>query len=299
MPTDLEAQLASSEARYARLQAEIDASEKLVEARKKSAEALAHFIACQRLELALEQNAVSGLPLEMWETVLLELPPHHLYKVMQISKQLYELCRSEKIWARVGFLMVWNDPSLSSSARLSIPRDMVLLHKSYKATVDEVIDAVKTGCFGPECGRYRDDEFVLSGIRTNFVGLGVGDDEPMFRVVERLVKDEYNVAGEQQRLIQAGLVPREAETLTMRRRSRRAVSTFVRFLEDEEQLDLEGKLRVKDHVCQLLRNTIFLVDNASQPNRATQQSVHASWLLQDLHPFRDPVTQWMSMWETP
>ena len=294
MRTDLETELASSEARYARLQEEVNAAEKLYETRKKSASALAHFIACQRLELALEQNhkSLGGLPLEMWEAVLLEVPPHHLYKVMQTSQQFYKLCCSEKIWARVGVLMVWNDPSLSSSALLSIPRDMVLLCKSYKATVDEVIDAAQP----TTDSRLSARDLVLAGIDDNFEDFVVDDDESMMQLVKRLVKDENYVEYEQQRLMRAGLVPREAETLTLRRRSRRAVSTFVRFLENEEQLDLEGKLRVKDHVCHLLRNTIFFLENPSQPMH-TMEALHPRFLLQDMHPYTDPVTQCVSMWE--
>ena len=72
---------------------------------------------------------------ELWEAVLMQLPPRFVYCLMQTNKQFCLLCKSEAYWARVAMPMVWG----CVWADFTAPRYMVLLHQSYKDTLDDFI----------------------------------------------------------------------------------------------------------------------------------------------------------------
>ena len=83
---------------------------------------------------------------ELCMEVILNLSPRHVYKLMQTSKRLCRLCTSERYWERVATYVAW------AKARETNPLDMVLLPKSYRATMDEYIQGVRDDigtCFPP------------------------------------------------------------------------------------------------------------------------------------------------------
>lgn len=70
---------------------------------------------------------------ELCGAVILQLPPRHVYKLMQTNKQFHKYCLSEAYWA----LYLVLPPEMCT------PKEMVLLRKSYCDTMDDFIQSVR------------------------------------------------------------------------------------------------------------------------------------------------------------
>ena len=195
---------------------------------------------------------------EMCMEVILQLQPRHVYKLMQTNKRFYWQCRSEAYWARVAAYLAWGRTEFLD------PLDTVLLRKSYRATVDEYIKYVrddmrtssppycnnadlplaKFALLGEEVLREQEDRGTnLFTPSTN-----------TFSLVKRIVEDTDYLKRSIQRATEGWDVPRRAGFITGSRRAARATNTFLRSLEDDQGMDLDAKIRVREYADQLFRN---------------------------------------------
>jgi hypothetical protein len=196
---------------------------------------------------------------ELCEAVILQLPPRHVYKLMQTNKQFLAYCKSESYWARVAMPMVW---CWVWPGDLPILSDMVLLHQSYKNTLDYFIQRVREELrtFSDGCEREADSpvsKLVVFGqqIGENYrCADQIKTGETAIQLVKRKVEDTDSLLLNIESATQGMDVPRQPGFITSSRRATRARSTFLRSLEDDEGMDLQTKLRVRGYVTKLLRD---------------------------------------------
>ena len=104
---------------------------------------------------------------ELCEAVIMQLPPRHLYKLMQTNKRFCELCKSEAYWARVALYLIW-DPMERS------PDDLVLLRTSYGKAMESFLESVRE--------KTRDAAFDVS--------LGASSVETLLKFWQMLYQEE-------------------------------------------------------------------------------------------------------------
>ena len=99
---------------------------------------------------------------ELCEVVIMHLPPRHVYKLMQTNKHLSLCCCSEAYWIRVAVMVVWSDVWCECFMRphgweedYHATKDMVLLKKSYRDTMDDFIQGVRNELCTPPDGERR------------------------------------------------------------------------------------------------------------------------------------------------
>ena len=205
------------------------------------------------------KRPVPALPSELWLAIVMQLPPRHLYQLMQTNEKLYEVCRSESYWRRVALPLVWG---WHPATRL--PRDMVFLSKSYNDTMEDFIKGVRLyySIFDPatakaslrnllRCaqGEYMDRKVVPGEpVNAAYLSKRFIPGETAFQLVKRIVEDSDGVPAAAQRIIDDGKTPVETGLITAKRHATRAVSTFLRSLEDEPSMDLDSRRRVLESV---------------------------------------------------
>ena len=204
----------------------------------------------------LKSALMTRLPPEMHEAVILQLPPQHVYKLMQTNKQFYMWCRSETYWARVAMPLAWS----TTWWGFPVPGEMVLLHKSYRATLDDFIQSVRDELrtFSDGCEMHADSAVerlvVLGQEIADNEAHHIGEGETMLQLVQRLVEDSDSLESAIKRATQGWDVPRRAGFITASRRANRAKSTFLRSLEDDQDMDLKTKCRVRDYARKLMKD---------------------------------------------
>ena len=199
------------------------------------------------------------LPKEMCMEVVLQLPPRHVYNLMQTNWRFRHLCLSEDYWARVATYLVWG---LTGNVD---PIDTVLLRKSYRATVEEYIQKVRDDIrsYSPPYGDNAD--LPLASLAT-FGDQRIWEDvakphlRPFnpcanaFHLAKKIVEDTDNLENSIQRATDAWDVQWRAGFITRGRRARRASNKFLRSLEDDQGLDLDTKIRVREYADNLIRD---------------------------------------------
>ena len=188
---------------------------------------------------------------ELWQTIVMQLPPRHLFKLMQTNEKFYELCRSEQYWRRVALQFVWRRHGLHLFTIAKIPRDMVLLSKSYNTTMEDFIKDVRTwftnNMFEPDTAKSSVRNLLMRVQKLYNRDLSIPG-ETAFQLVKRYVEDSEGIPQATQNIIDQRLVPVETGLITAHRHATRAMSTFLRSLEDESSMDLDMKRRVVQSV---------------------------------------------------
>jgi hypothetical protein len=194
-----------------------------------------------------------GLTTELCEAVVLQLPPRHVYQLMQTNKRLYKCCLSAAYWTRVAAQLLWAEAPSS--------RDMVLMDKSYCDAMDDTIQAMRIQIL---VGYERSDlahqplEAILPWLQTFGNRLWgarpVIPGESAFELTKRYVKDSDHLPLAIQRSTRGWDVPVTTGFITRRRRAARATSTFLRSLEDDPGMDVQTKRRVRDYARRLLHD---------------------------------------------
>ena len=186
--------------------------------------------------------------------VVLNLPPRHVYKLMQSNKRFHRLCTSERYWERVATYVAW------AKARDTNPLDMVLLSKPYRATMDEYIQGVRddiSTCFPPYSNHATGPIAKLAALgeeRILYLIDGGTPSADSFTMVKRIVEDTDNMDLAVQRSTRGWDVPQRPGFITSTRRATRAASTLLRSLEDDQGMDLPTKLRVRAYAGRLLKD---------------------------------------------
>ena len=52
-------------------------------------------------------TGVSGVPIELWSMISMHIPPHHLQKLMCVSKSMYRTVDTNAYWTRVASHLFW------------------------------------------------------------------------------------------------------------------------------------------------------------------------------------------------
>ena len=207
--------------------------------------------------LCLQRGMPGGLLLladELCMEVILNLSPRHVYKLMQTSKRLRRLCTSERYWERVATYVAW------AKARETNPLDMVLLPKSYRATMDEYIQGVRDDigtCFPPYSDHATGPIAKLAALgeeRILYLMDGGTPSADTFTMVKRIVEDTNGLDMAVQRSTRGWDVPRKEGFITSTRRATRAASALLRSLEDDQGMDLPTKMRVRAYAGRLLKD---------------------------------------------
>ena len=199
-----------------------------------------------------------NLPDEICMDVILQLPPRHVYKLMQTNKRFCRLCLSEEYWERVATYLAWD---LSGDVD-SI--NTVLLRKSYRATVDEYIQYIRDdirSCSPP----YSDNaDLPLASLATFGHQLAYYDltqrPRPFtpcanaFSLAKKIVEDADDLEKSIQRATDSWDKPRRAGFITKSRCARRVTNKFLRSLEDDQGMDLDTKIRVRRYAYELIRD---------------------------------------------
>ena len=123
----------------------------------------------------------------------MQLPPRHLYKLMQTNKRFCELCKSEAYWARVALYLIW-DPMERS------PDDLVLLRTSYGKAMESFLESVRRdtllrppspASFDGRLWRPLEKllKFAQSILDDGFYGTPIIEGETAFQLVKRILED--------------------------------------------------------------------------------------------------------------
>ena len=185
---------------------------------------------------------------ELCEAVILQLPPRHVYKLMQTNKQFCDYCKSEAYWACVALYLIW-------SPETRWPDDMVLLQTSYDKAMEAFVAGVREEVQErPAQPLAQLLEFAQECLDVGFVGRPVVAGQTAFQLVQRCVEDQDNLQRAIQRATIGSDVPRRPGFITGSRRAKRATSKFLRALEDEEGMDLQTKLRMQRYARELIED---------------------------------------------
>ena len=179
---------------------------------------------------------------ELCEAVILQLPPRHVYKLMQTNKQFCDYCKSEAYWARVALYLLWSPETRWAD-------DMVLLQTSYDKAMEAFVAGVREEVQERPLAQLL--EFAQECLD---VGRPVVAGQTAFQLVQRCVEDQDNLQRAIQRATIGSDVPRRPGFITASRRAKRATSKFLRALEDEEGMDLQTKLRMQRYARELIED---------------------------------------------
>jgi hypothetical protein len=179
---------------------------------------------------------------ELCEAVIMQLPPRHVYKLMQTNKQFCDYCKSEAYWARVALYLLWSPETRWAD-------DMVLLQTSYDKAMEAFVSGVREEV--QERPLVKLLEFAQECLD---VGRPVVAGQTAFQLVQRCVEDQDNLQNAIQRATVGSDVPRRPGFITGSRRAKRATSKFLRALEDEEGMDLQTKLRMQRYARELIED---------------------------------------------
>ena len=64
-------------------------------------------------------TGVSRVPIEVWSMISMHIPPHHLQKLMCVSKSMYHTVDTNAYWTRVASHLFWR----SWQHRIYVPKD--------------------------------------------------------------------------------------------------------------------------------------------------------------------------------
>jgi hypothetical protein len=179
---------------------------------------------------------------ELCEAVIMQLPPRHVYKLMQTNKQFCDYCKSEAYWARVALYLLWSPETRWAD-------DMVLLQTSYDKAMEAFVAGVREEVQERPLAQLL--EFAQECLD---VGRPVVAGQTAFQLVQRCVEDQDNLQNAIQRATVGSDVPRRPGFITGSRRAKRATSKFLRALEDEEGMDLQTKLRMQRYARELIED---------------------------------------------
>ena len=152
----------------------------------------------------------------------MQLPPRHLYKLMQTNKRFCELCKSEAYWARVALYLIWDD--------------LVLLPISYGKVMESFLESVREktrdAAFNVDVASSSVEKVLkfwqmLNQDEAGWPGTPIIEGETAFQLVKRIVEDTDGLEKSFKRSVHAADVIRRPGFITASRRARRARSTFL------------------------------------------------------------------------
>jgi hypothetical protein len=188
---------------------------------------------------------LAGLSTELTMEVIHQTPPHHLYNLMQTNKRFHELCLSDKYWAYVVLHLGWE----TTGWKQLVPRDMVLLRKSYRATMEGVVQNIRNDL---QCWGYPPEQ--VFGSVGALVRMGSSGEEPMYQLAKKQVTDQPNLSFAIRRATRGGDIPVAQGFISAKRRGERARTKFLRSLENDPGMDLSTKERVRAYAVQLFHD---------------------------------------------
>ena len=203
-----------------------------------------------------------AFPEEMRMEVILHLPPRHVYKLMQTNKEIYKLCTSDKYWGRVALHIVWK----TGVPRVFVPQFPLypgFTIRSYKRLMERF---VRDFALGASADIRPTEPFNPSAISVSellewaqkqpppefsspprFI-----EGETPFQVAKRGVEDTENLPRAMENVLRARCAPAEVGFVTARRFARMQCGDFLHFLEDEESIRPEIKMKVRNAVHRLI-----------------------------------------------
>lgn len=191
---------------------------------------------------------------DLCETVILQLQPRYVYRLMQTNKYFYDICKNHEVyWARVALYLIW-------SPERRWPHEMVLLPFCYSKAMSTFIQTVRDDVLNdwdrPDIASQPVEkllEFAQLMLEfEGFVGRPIIPGQTAFQIVQRFVEDTDNLPNAMQRASEGMDVPRRTGFITASRRAKRATSKFLRVLEDEDGMDLRTKLKIKNATRELI-----------------------------------------------
>ena len=221
-------------------------------------------------------TTIMTLPTEMCMEIVFQLPPRHIYKLMQTNQRFRKLCMSEKYWRRVALHLMWGKmcPEAVSS---KIPSLMVCMRRSYKAVMDEFIvyfrNRVSVMSVYMNEVATKKAETLLPSIDGGSASLEqllawaqkhvyVKDlyGQPLFvygetalQFTRRLILDEAGVPSAIENVESAGGIPAATGFMTSARYGNKLSLRFLHALDDDGSMSLESKLCMREAVVDLLR----------------------------------------------
>ena len=186
----------------------------------------------------------------------MQLHPRHLYKLMQTNKQFCELCKSEAYWARVALYLIWDPMERDLDDLVSLPTSY---GKAMESFLESVRKKTRYAAFNVEVASSSVEKVLkfwqmLNLDEASWPGTPIIEGETAFQLVKRIVEDTDGLEKSFKRSVHAADVIRRPGFITASRRARRARSTFLRSLEDDDGMDLQTKLRVQGYVKKLIRD---------------------------------------------
>ena len=134
---------------------------------------------------------------------------------------------------------------------IRLPRDMVLLSKSYNDTMEDFIMGIRAyyhhACSEPAIAK-ASLRTLLGEAQKEHMRRRIIPGETAFQLVRRIVEDSDGVPAAAQRIIDDGKTPVETGLITAQRHATRARSTFLRSLEDDPSMNLDSRRRVVESV---------------------------------------------------
>jgi F-box domain len=197
--------------------------------------------------------ALCSLSREIQVEVLFQLPPRHVYKLMQTNKQWYFLCRDDKYWERVAVHYFWKNHAFAGGG---VNRDLVLLQGTYRSAVDTFIDALRNEirAFDPPYNADADAPLShLASVSPEDDNLRAYPGETMRALIKRHVEDAENVPAAIQKSTNDVDRPIPQGFITGERRRARTEARFLHAL-DDDPCDLDTKRRLRGYVATLLRD---------------------------------------------
>ena len=219
-------------------------------------------------------TTIMTLPTEMCMEIVFQLPPRHVYKLMQTNQRFRKLCMSEKYWRRVALYLMWVRGPDEDVAAAGIPTRMVCMRKSYRATMDDFIAyfRVHVSAFIAEVNEYQTGtaetplppidtgsaslEQLLTWVqkykydKDNYYPFIYG--ETAFQLTKRLVLHMHDISSAVERVKKDGGVPAATGFMTSTRYGNKLSLKFLHILDDDIPMSLESKNRVRKAVDALI-----------------------------------------------
>jgi len=218
-------------------------------------------------------TTIMTLPTEMCMEIVFQLPPRHVYKLMQTNQRFRKLCMSEKYWRRVALHLLWVR-GLDRNASAGNPTHMVCMRKSYKATMDDFIAFYRVNIAKYIVYVNKDRagttetslplidtgsaslEQLLTWIQKHLYTMEVPDlfvyGETAFQFNKRLVLDVRSIPRAIDMVQEAGGVPAATGFMTSSRYGNKLSREFLYVLDDDITMSLESKNRVRTAVNTLI-----------------------------------------------
>ena len=212
-------------------------------------------------------TTIMTLPTEMCMEIVLQLPPRHVYKLMQTNKKFRKLCSSEKYWRRVALYVVWGNGDWHDHLNDIVPERMMFLSKSYKATMDDFIglfrDLLEEGCQdlrGHELPRNPAAataplkallEWVQKNDRYERITRPYVYGETAFQLCRRYVEPDDELAGAIQRAKDKMEIPAPG-FMSGSKYADKLSREFLYVLDDDVSMSLASKNRIRDATQHLL-----------------------------------------------